>query len=80
MGEKPGEGRRKAGLSPTEEALRLHVCDAELLSQSPVPWALPPPPPKATASAKSVPTSPLAAPTYSHFQEPLPPEICLNEC
>ena len=64
VGEKPGEGSRKAGLSPTEEALGLHVCDAELLSQP-----LPKPPPKATASAKSVPTSPLAAPTYSHFQE-----------
>lgn len=64
VAEKPGEGSRKAGLSPTEETLCLHVCDAELLSQPPVPQALPPLPPHATASAKSVPTS---QPSSSHI-------------
>ena len=64
VAEKPGEGSRKVGLSPTEETLCLHVCDAERLSQPPVPRVLPPLPPNATASAKSVPTS---QPSSSHI-------------
>ena len=64
VAEKPGEGSRKAGLSPTEETLCLHVCDAERLSQPPVPRVLPPLPPNATASAKSEPTS---QPSSSHI-------------
>ena len=52
VAEKPGEGSRKAGLSPTEETLYLHVCDAERLSQPPVPWALPPASPQCHSLSK----------------------------
>lgn len=83
MGEKPGEGSRKAGLSPTEEALRLHVCDAERLSQPPVPGRSPASPQGhrlskvcAHISARQLPHTHIFR---NFFVCVLPPEICLDE-